>query len=129
LCTVVHCYADWPLSAIPGLRGISTSCTPQQTPFGYYQLIQLFRIGDVFQFRDEYVENRDLIGWNFYNPSNPAEQVDLVITDDLKGKKVVTVDTAAGPVRILGRRELIEMKRLSGWPQDVEDANALDKLS
>ena len=83
---------------------------------------------DVFQFRDEYVKNRNLIGWNFYNPSNPAEQVDIVITYDLKGRKLDSVDTVHGKVRILGLRDLIEMKRRSGRPQDVEDANALEKL-
>ena len=83
---------------------------------------------DVFQFRDEYVKNRNLIGWNFYNPDNPAEQVDIVITYDLKGRKLDSVDTVHGKVRILGLRDLIEMKRRSGRPQDVEDANALEKL-
>ncbi|TDJ35665.1 MAG: hypothetical protein E2O56_00795, partial [Gammaproteobacteria bacterium] len=24
--------------------------------------------GDVFRFRDEYIENRNLIAWNFHNP-------------------------------------------------------------
>jgi hypothetical protein len=84
---------------------------------------------DVFRFRDEYVRNRNLIGWNFYNPSNPAEQVDLVITYDLKGKKVGTIDTVDGPIKILGRKQLIEMKRASGRPQDLEDVKALAKLS
>ena len=84
---------------------------------------------DVFQFRDEYIRNRNLIGWNFYNPSNPAEQVDIVITYDLKGKKISTVDTAGGPIRILSRMDLIKMKRASARPQDIEDAKALEKLS
>jgi hypothetical protein len=84
--------------------------------------------GDVFGFRDEYVRNRNLIGWNFYNPSDPTEQVDIVITYDLKGKKVGTVDTLDGPVRILAREQLIEMKRESGRPQDLEDIKALEKL-
>ncbi len=84
---------------------------------------------DVFQFRDEYIQNRNLIGWNFYNPANPTEQVDIVITYDLKAKKVGKIDTAGGPVRILGRKELIEMKRASGRPQDLEDVKALEKLA
>jgi predicted nucleotidyltransferase len=83
---------------------------------------------DVFQFRDEYVQNRNLIGWNFYNPDNLAEQVDIVITYDLKGRKLERIDTASGQVRILGLRDLIEMKRASGRPQDLEDVNALEKL-
>jgi len=84
---------------------------------------------DVFQFHDEYVKNRNLIGWNFYNLSNPAELVDIVITYDLKGKKIGKVDTAGGPVNILSRTELIVMKRASGRPQDLEDVKALEKLS
>ena len=84
---------------------------------------------DVFQFRDEYIENRNLIGWNFYNPSDPTEQVDLVITYNLKGKKVGTVDTTGGAVRILGRKDLIAMKRASGGPQDLEDIKALERLT
>ena len=83
---------------------------------------------EVFRFRDEYVANRNLIAWNFYNPGNPIEQVDVVITYDLKGrrrKRLVTVD---GPIQILGRRDLISMKLASGRPQDLEDAAALERL-
>ena len=84
---------------------------------------------DVFQFRDEYVQNRNLIGWNFYNPDNPGEQVDIVITYDLKGRTLVNVATANGKVPILGLKELIEMKRASGRPQDMENVKALESLT
>ena len=83
---------------------------------------------DVFQFRDEYVNNRNLIGWNFFNPANPAEQVDIVITYDLKGKRIGRVDTSGGSVRLLNRHDLIDMKRASGRPQDLADVKALEKL-
>jgi hypothetical protein len=83
---------------------------------------------DIFQFRDEYINNRNLIGWNFYNPDNLAEQVDIIINYDLKGRKRVTIDTVTGAVRILGLRDLIEMKKASGRPQDLEDVRALEKL-
>ncbi len=83
---------------------------------------------DVFRFRDEYVRNRNLIAWNLYNPQDPAEQVDIVITYDLKGKRRQRVDTADGPVHILSRSDLITMKRTSGRPQDLEDADALERL-
>ena len=83
---------------------------------------------DVFRFRDEYVRNRNLVAWNFYNPGNLTEQVDIVITYDLKGKKRRRVDTADGPVYILSRTDLIAMKRASGRPQDLEDADALERL-
>jgi hypothetical protein len=83
---------------------------------------------DVFQFRDEYVRNRNLVAWNFYNPENLTEQVDIVITYDLKGKKRHRIGTADGPVYILSRTDLIAMKRASGRPQDIEDADALERL-
>ena len=83
---------------------------------------------EVFQFRDEYVKNRNLIAWNFYNPDDLTEQVDIVITYDLAGKNVTTMHTTAGSIRVLGRDDLIEMKRASARQQDIEDAKALEKL-
>lgn len=83
---------------------------------------------EVFRFRDEYIRNRNLIAWNFYNPKDLSEQLDIVITADLKGKKVSTVKTPDGPIRVLGRNDLIAMKRASGRPQDLEDVDALERL-
>lgn len=83
---------------------------------------------DVFEFRDEYVEKRNLIAWNFYNPNNLTEQVDIIITYDLKGRNVKSIETTGGTVRILNRENLIDMKQASGRPQDMEDIKALRKL-
>ena len=83
---------------------------------------------DVYRFRREYIENRNLVAWNFYNPGNLAEQVDLVITYDLKGKRTQRIDLADGPIQILAIKELTAMKRASGRPQDEEDAKALEQL-
>jgi hypothetical protein len=84
--------------------------------------------GDVFQFREEYIQNRNLIAWNFHNPSNPTEQVDIIIAYDLKGKKLKRMNTSAGPIQVLSRKDLVEMKRASGRPQDLEDIDALERL-
>jgi hypothetical protein len=83
---------------------------------------------NVFQFRDEYIKNRNLIAWNFYNPDNLTEQVDIIISYDLKGKRRQRLDTFEGPVYVLDIRELIKMKRASGRPQDLSDVDALEKL-
>jgi len=83
---------------------------------------------DVYQFRDEYVTNRNLVTWNFYKPEDASQLVDIIITYDLKGKGRRRLHTAAGPVHVLQLNELIRMKRESGRPQDIEDANALEKL-
>jgi hypothetical protein len=84
---------------------------------------------DVFNFRDEYVRERNLIGWNFYNPNDLSEQVDIIITYDLAGKRTRRIQLSGGPVLILALPDLIEMKRRSGRPQDLEDVAALERLS
>ena len=83
---------------------------------------------DVFRFRDEYIRNRNLVAWNFYHPGDTARLVDVVITHDLKGKRRRTLQTLGGPVHVLAIRDLIEMKRASGRPQDLADIEALEKL-
>lgn len=83
---------------------------------------------DVFNFRTEYIENRNLVAWNFYNPVDLSEQVDIIITYDLKGKRTERIDLTDGPIQVLSIKDLIDMKRQSGRPQDIEDVAALEKL-
>ena len=82
---------------------------------------------DVFQFRDEYIRNRNLIAWNFHHPEDMSQQVDIIISYDLKGKKRHLLETPDGPIRLLNIEELIDMKRESGRPQDLEDVKALER--
>lgn len=82
----------------------------------------------VFHFRDEYIKNRHMVAWNFYDPKNPVNRVDVVINYDLTGKKVKTVKSSSGTIKILSSKDLIEMKKQSGRPQDIEDAKALEGL-
>jgi len=83
---------------------------------------------DVFRFRDEYVRNRNLIAWNFYHPADVSQQVDIIITYDLKGVSRTRRDSEEGKIQVLGLEELIAMKKESGRPQDLEDIKALEKL-
>ncbi len=83
---------------------------------------------NVFNFKDDYIENRNLIAWNFYNPSNPLEQVDIIISYDLEGASTDTIHTGEGNIQILSRKDLITMKKQSGRPQDIEDIRALEEL-
>ena len=83
---------------------------------------------DILEFRDEYIQKRKLIAWNFYNPKDLSEQVDIVITYDLKGKRTKRIDLEDTSIRILSKADLIEMKRKSGRPQDKEDVIALERL-
>jgi len=83
---------------------------------------------EVFQFRDEYVRNRNLVAWNFYNPADVSQQVDIIITYDLKGNSRIRRNSETGTIQLLGLEELIGMKKKSGRPQDMEDVKALEKL-
>ncbi len=83
---------------------------------------------EIFEFRDEYIKNRNLVAWNFYNPNDLSEQVDIVIAYDLKGKRIKQIQLANALVPVLALKDLIEMKRQSGRPQDIEDVRALEKL-
>lgn len=83
---------------------------------------------EVHAFRDEYISERGLVAWNFYNPEEPSVQVDIVIAYDLAGKRTTTVELADGSVQVLAIDDLIDMKRASGRPQDLEDAQALERL-
>lgn len=83
----------------------------------------------LFHFREEYIQHRNLIAWNFYDPSNPLNQVDIIINYNLKSiSNTKAVKTPQGTIRILSLNDLIKMKKTSGRPQDLEDINALSLL-
>jgi len=84
--------------------------------------------GEVFHFRDEYITNRNLIAWNFHHPDDPSKQVDILINYDLAGRRRRAVRTASGTLYILGRDDLVAMKKASGRQQDLADVEALEKL-
>ena len=83
---------------------------------------------EVFQFREEYITRRNLIAWSFYNPTNPIEVVDIIITHNLADFKVVSLRFGIHKVRVISLRDLINMKRASGRPQDLEDVKMLEGL-
>lgn len=83
---------------------------------------------DVFHFRDEYINNRNLIAWQFIDLNRPDRQIDIIINYDLTGKKTKQITTGNGKLRILSIDDLIEMKKQSGRPQDLEDIAALKQL-
>ncbi len=85
---------------------------------------------EVFHFREEYIERRNLVAWSFVNPDNPLELVDIIITHnadtlDTIYKRVASIGV---PIPIASIDTLIDMKRLSDRPQDREDIKALEKL-
>jgi hypothetical protein len=83
---------------------------------------------EVFAFREEYIRNRNLTAWSFYNLTNPLEVVDILITED--ARKMQTVEKKADRLRIVVASipDLIRLKTQSARPQDIEDIKALEKI-
>ena len=84
---------------------------------------------EVFHFRKEYISNRNMKAWNFINPQNPTQAVDIIISQDLGRMKVDRIKAGKCILPVLSVRDLIRMKRKSGRPQDLQDIKALEKIS
>ncbi|NND83135.1 MAG: hypothetical protein HKN50_11970 [Gammaproteobacteria bacterium] len=84
---------------------------------------------DVFDFREEYIKNRNLIAWNFYHPEDLSKQVDLIINYDLSGKRVTAMPLGNTNIKVLAISDLIDMKRAAGRAQDVADVAALERIA
>lgn len=83
---------------------------------------------DIFNFRQEYIKNRNLIAWNFYNPIRPSEQVDIIITHDMAEIKTIKIKYQKSKITVISKKDLIQMKKESGREQDLLDVQALEKL-
>lgn len=83
---------------------------------------------EVFKFREEYIQRRNLIAWSFVNDSNPVEVVDIIITHDLAAHKTITKRFLLGKIHVLALDDLIQMKKASGRPQDLEDVKTLEAI-
>lgn len=83
---------------------------------------------EVFKFREEYIEKRNLIAWSFVNYKNPSQVVDIIITHDLKKMKSEKISIHGIKVPVLSIKSLIQMKQDAGRPQDIEDIKALKEI-
>jgi hypothetical protein len=83
---------------------------------------------EVFDFREEYVKNRNLVAWSFSDPRDPSRIVDVSITHDLSRLGVKKLKLGGRVVPILALDDLIAMKKAAGRAQDLEDVRALEVL-
>jgi predicted nucleotidyltransferase len=81
----------------------------------------------VFKFREEYIKNRNLIAWNFYNEKNLIEQVDILITHDVSDFKSEKFRVGQLEVKVISKSDLIKMKKKSGRDKDLLDIKELTK--
>ncbi len=83
---------------------------------------------EVFSFREEYIQNRNMIAWAFVNPDNPLEMVDILITEDAGDIKTVNKKVYDFSLKLAAIPDLIAIKKKAGRRQDIEDIKALEKL-
>jgi hypothetical protein len=83
---------------------------------------------EVFKFREEYIERRNLIAWSFIDPKQTMTVIDIIITDDLRKMKSVTKKFGAYTLPVIALEDLVAMKKKSGRPQDLEDIKMLLRL-
>ncbi len=86
------------------------------------------RAEEVFQFRREYIDERNMIAWSFVDASDPTRLVDIVIAYEGKRLPIREVSVGGVVVPVLAKSALIKMKEASGRPQDLEDVRALRRL-
>ena len=83
---------------------------------------------ELFDFKDEYIKNKNLIAWSFINFNDPSEQIDVIITFDLKNFSIKKIHVKGSVLNIVSKKDLIKMKKTSGRKQDIQDIEALEKL-
>ncbi len=84
---------------------------------------------ELFEHREQYIQEKNLIAWSFVNPDKPSECLDIIITEDLKHKHIEDKMLNDQCIQVLSIDDLIAMKKVSGRAQDVEDIKALQALN
>jgi hypothetical protein len=82
----------------------------------------------IIDFREEYIQQRNLIAWSFVNNRDPSEVVDVLLIEDLAKVKTVKINLGDMKIRVIALEELVRMKINSGRPQDLLDLDQLKKL-
>jgi hypothetical protein len=81
----------------------------------------------IFKFRDEYIKNRNLIAWNFYNENDPTDQVDILINHDISDFKTEKFLVDNLEFKVISKKDLLKMKKESGRAKDLLDIKELTK--
>lgn len=84
------------------------------------------------QLRETWIAEQHMTVLSFYDPAKPFREVDVFVAYPMDFDALLA---SASPIRIAGvdvpvaaRAHLISMKRIVGRPQDLEDADALERL-
>ena len=81
--------------------------------------------------RREWIESKGMMVFSFFNPANPFETVDVFVDEpkpflELERGKLV-VEAFGVNINVVGKDDLIEMKRRAGRDKDLFDVSQLVK--
>ncbi len=84
------------------------------------------------ELRAELLAERNLVAVTFSDPNDPLREVDVLVSpplaaDDLV-RRAITLDLDGTPVRVASLSDMIELKRLSGRAQDLDDVAHLERI-
>lgn len=83
---------------------------------------------DIFNFREEYIKNRNMIAWSFVDYTDPAKVVDIIITENLKEFKVKKVSVKGRKISLASLDDLLRMKTGTGRQKDALDVESIKRL-
>jgi hypothetical protein len=86
------------------------------------------RASDVYKFRKEYIEKRNLLAWSFADFKNPTRQVDILIDVDKDDLEVVKISVGGHKIPVVSLRSLQKMKEKAGRPQDLVDVQNIKEV-
>ncbi len=80
---------------------------------------------DIYNFKEEYINNRNMVAWSFVDYKDPTRIIDLLITYNLKKIKAQKISLAGKKIKVASLQDLIAMKTASGRPQDLIDIKSM----
>ncbi len=84
------------------------------------------------QSRDDWIQNKNLVAFNFYKSDTTFEEVDIIlrsVVDYAKAaKRARRVRVGGQALTVISKRDLIKMKQSAGRKVDLSDIKVLRKL-
>ncbi len=80
---------------------------------------------DIVEFREEYIEKRNLVAWSFVDFKDPTRQVDLLIVLGIDEIEVEKISFGGRSLPVASLKSLLQMKLASNRSEDQSDIRLL----
>lgn len=76
---------------------------------------------ELVEFRQEYIDQRNLIAWSFVDYKNPSKVVDILIIETLDDILIQTISVSGRKIKVAKLSEIKRMKQSSKRTKDLQD--------